>query len=202
MEAGWRLLCFVRTSVILICITVWYTFEKNEEYYQNKVTHLQRHFHSRPEYSAFSLQSFDNLRAFSMKVALGIGNYALESYDLVVTQADHCSELRMPKWPMINYQNNLYWIRYIHLLTSTFYVDEFIVFLITRLKRKSIWVQTNASFLHFQLKWDFLKWQNCLTKALCYNWRMNAEDFRHYYGTIITFSRVSSSVKITKQGFV
>ena len=34
--------------------------------------------------------------AVSMKVALGSGNCALRSYCLVVTQANHCSELGIP----------------------------------------------------------------------------------------------------------
>ena len=35
-----------------------------------------------------------------MTVALGINNFALGSYCLVVPQAIHCSELHMPKCPM------------------------------------------------------------------------------------------------------
>ena len=40
----------------------------------------------------------------SVKVALGIGNYALGRYCLVVTQAYHCSVFHMPKYPTANEQ--------------------------------------------------------------------------------------------------
>ena len=39
-----------------------------------------------------------------MKVALGIGNYALGRYRLVVTQAYHCSVFHMPKYPIATVQ--------------------------------------------------------------------------------------------------
>lgn len=35
-----------------------------------------------------------------------LGNYALGSYCLAVTQADHCSEFRMPKYLMAKNQSN------------------------------------------------------------------------------------------------
>ena len=40
-----------------------------------------------------------------------IGNCALGSYCLVVTQAKHCIVFRMPICPMPNCQSNLYWIK-------------------------------------------------------------------------------------------
>ena len=42
--------------------------------------------------------------ADSVKVALGIGNYALARYCLVATQAYHCSVFHMPKYPIANDQ--------------------------------------------------------------------------------------------------
>ena len=42
--------------------------------------------------------------ADSVKVGLGIGNYALARYCLVATQAYHCSVFHMPKYPIANDQ--------------------------------------------------------------------------------------------------
>ena len=45
--------------------------------------------------------------ADSIKVALGIGNYVLGSYFLVVSQENHCSEFRIFKAQLTTPENSL-----------------------------------------------------------------------------------------------
>ena len=116
-------------------------------------------------------------------------------------KANHCSELCMPKWPMLNYQNIIY-IRYIHLLTSTFYIEAFIVFLITRFKRKSICVQTNVSFLNVSVEMGLSEVAKLFDKSTLLQLKNECGGLQtllrnHYY-----IFKGKSSVKISKQGFL